>query len=165
MNALLEAGLPRDVELIETGTAASPWDRLLVTVVPGAGPELPAAGDIATVIYTSGTTGPAKGVLVTWGQIANAVGLRPRSLLGPGDAYYTPWPPFHVMGLTPLAVMADAGGRVVLRNGPSISQFWADIDRHGCTCATIGPIARLIMNQAGGPTTAATRSGRSSWGR
>jgi crotonobetaine/carnitine-CoA ligase len=151
VNALLEAGLPREVELIETGTAASRWDRLLATVVPGATPELPAAGDVATVIYTSGTTGPAKGVLVTWGQIANAVGLRPRALLGPGDAYYTPWPPFHVMGLTPLAVMADAGGRVVLRNGPSISQFWADIDRHGCTCATIGPIARLIMNQARRP--------------
>ena len=110
-------------------------------------PAWPAAGDVATVIYTSGTTGPAKGVLVTWGQIANAVGLRSRRLLGPGDAYFTPWPPFHVMGLTPLAIMADAGGRVILRDGPSISGFWTDIDQYGCTCATIGPIARLLMDQ------------------
>jgi crotonobetaine/carnitine-CoA ligase len=148
---LLEAGLPSGIELIESGPAPARWGHLLAAVAPAAEPALPAAGDVATVIYTSGTTGPAKGVLVTWGQIANSVGLRPARLLGPGDAYYTPWPPFHVMGLTPLAVMAAAGGRVVVRNGPSISGFWADIDRYGCTCATIGPIARLIMNQASRP--------------
>ena len=112
---------------------------------PAAG--LPLARDVATVIYTSGTTGPAKGVLVTWGQIANAVGLRPRRLLSPADAYFVPWPPFHVMGLTPLAIMGDVGGRVVLRNGPSISSFWRDVDENGCTCATIGPIARLLMDR------------------
>jgi carnitine-CoA ligase len=147
VGSLIEAGLPRDIELIEAGTGGSRWDRLLGEAQPAAEPALPAAGEVATVIYTSGTTGPAKGVLVTWGQIANAIGLRPRRLLGPEDAYFTPWPPFHVMGLTPMAIMADVGGRVVVRDGPSISQFWSDVDRHGCTCATIGPIARLLMDQ------------------
>lgn len=144
---LREAGLPRDIELIQAGPSDSQWAAALAGAPVREVLALPAAGDVATVIYTSGTTGPAKGVLVTWGQIANAVGLRPRQLLGPGDAYFTPWPPFHVMGLTPLAVMADVGGRVILRDGPSISQFWTDIDRHGCTCATIGPIVRLLMDQ------------------
>jgi carnitine-CoA ligase len=148
---LLEAGLPGDLELVETGAGSSQWDRVLGAAQPAAEPALPAAGDVATVIYTSGTTGPAKGVLVTWGQIANAVGLRPRRLLGPDDAYFAPWPPFHVMGLTPMAIMADVGGRVVLRNGPSVSQFWSDIDQYGCTCATIGPIARLLVDQPASP--------------
>jgi len=147
IGGLAEAGLPRDLELIEIGTGGSQWDRLEAAAELAGEPALPTAGDVATVIYTSGTTGPAKGVLVTWGQIANAVGLRPRQLLGQGDAYFTPWPPFHVMGLTPMAIMADVGGRVVLRDGPSISQFWSDVDLHGCTCATIGPIARLLMDQ------------------
>ncbi len=135
----------RDIELVQVG--AVHWGRVLAAAEPAAEPAQPTAGDVATVIYTSGTTGPAKGVLVTWGQITNAVGLRPRQLLGPEDAYFTPWPPFHVMGLTPMAIMADVGGRVVLRDGPSISRFWSDIDEHGCTCATIGPIARLLMDQ------------------
>jgi carnitine-CoA ligase len=147
VSGLLEAGLPPELELVEVGADASQWAATVAGGTAAGVPALPTAGDVATVIYTSGTTGPAKGVLVTWGQIANAVGLRPRQLLGPSDAYFTPWPPFHVMGLTPLAVMADAGGRVVLRDGPSISQFWTDIDEHGCTCATIGPIARLLMDQ------------------
>jgi crotonobetaine/carnitine-CoA ligase len=149
--SLREAGLPGDIELIEVagpGAAPAAWDRAVAAVPaqepPAAG--LPLARDVATVIYTSGTTGPAKGVLVTWGQIANAVGLRPRRLLRPADAYFVPWPPFHVMGLTPLAIMSDVGGRVVLRNGPSISSFWRDVDENGCTCATIGPIARLLMD-------------------
>jgi crotonobetaine/carnitine-CoA ligase len=142
---LLEAGLPADIELVQIDAAK--WERELAAAEPVAEPALPVAGDVATVIYTSGTTGPAKGVLVTWGQISNAIGLRLRQLLGPDDAYFTPWPPFHVMGLTPMAIMADAGGRVVLRDGPSISQFWREIDEYGCTCATIGPIARLLMDQ------------------
>jgi carnitine-CoA ligase len=145
VRGLRAAGLPGDIELVQVG--AVHWDRALAAAEPAAEPAQPAAEDVATVIYTSGTTGPAKGVLVTWGQITNAVGLRPRQLLGPEDAYFTPWPPFHVMGLTPMAIMADAGGRVVLRDGPSISRFWSDIDEHGCTCATIGPIARLLMDQ------------------
>jgi carnitine-CoA ligase len=145
VRGLLEGGVPGDIELVQIG--AGQWDRVLAAAEPADEPARPAAGDVATVIYTSGTTGPAKGVLVTWGQIDNAVGLRPRHLLGPDDAYFTPWPPFHVMGLTPMAIMADAGGRVVLRDGPSISQFWRDVDEYGCTCATIGPIARLLMDQ------------------
>lgn len=151
--ALREAGLPAGIEVIEVAAPGSAqpaaWDRA-VAAAPAAAPPahaVPEAGDVATVIYTSGTTGPAKGVLVTWGQIANAIGLRPRHLLGPADAYFMPWPAFHVMGLTPLAIMADAGGRVVLRDRPSISSFWKDVDLNGCTCATIGPIARLLMDR------------------
>jgi crotonobetaine/carnitine-CoA ligase len=149
VRGLLEAGLPAGIELVQID--AGEWGRALAAAEPVAQPALPTAGDVATVIYTSGTTGPAKGVLVTWGQITNAIGLRLRQLLGPDDAYFTPWPPFHVMGLTPMAIMADAGGRVVLRDGPSISQFWRDIDEYGCTCATIGPIARLLMDQSPRP--------------
>lgn len=157
--ALREAGLPAGIELIQIGGPAADragipgqarqeaWARALAAARPLEPRALPGADDVASVIYTSGTTGPAKGVLVTWGQIANSIGLRPRHLLSARDAYFTPWPTFHVMGLTPLAIMADVGGRVVLRDGPSVSAFWDDIDRHGCTCATIGPIVQLLMDR------------------
>jgi crotonobetaine/carnitine-CoA ligase len=153
---LRDAGLPPGLDLIgvEPDAGSSPggrWGQALARAVPSGSPVLPTAADVATVIYTSGTTGPAKGVLVTWGQIANAVGLRERDRFTSADAYFTPWPPFHVMGITPLAVMADAGGRVVVRDGPSVSRFWSDVDGYGCTAATIGPIAALLMDQPAGP--------------
>lgn len=151
---LREAGLPVGLPVTEIGSDGSRtgrWGRALAQAGPATHPGLPEPADVASVIYTSGTTGPAKGVLVTWGQLANAVGLHEHHPFGPADAYFTPWPPFHVMGLTPLAVMADAGGRVVIRNGPSISRFWQDIDGYRCSAATIGPIARLLMDQPPAP--------------
>ena len=97
----------------QAGAGASRWADAVTAArpLPGARPGRPLATWRPSSIPPV-PPGPAKGVLVTWGQIANAVGLRPRQLLGPEDAYFTPWPPFHVMGLTPLAIMADAGGRV-----------------------------------------------------
>jgi len=135
----------RDADLLATEGVAAPavevvaeggdqcWgrDRLPMT-------EWPAGDDVACVIYTSGTTGPAKGVMLTWAQLAGIIGRTPREWLDSGDVAYTPWPSFHITGRSPLIVMADVGGRVVIRDKFSLSEFWADIDRHRCTFATIG---------------------------
>ncbi|MET0988386.1 MAG: AMP-binding protein [Steroidobacteraceae bacterium] len=105
----------------------------------------PQATDVATVIYTSGTTGPAKGVILSWAQMNTYIGRIPRSWLSDADVAYSPWPMFHVTGRTQLITMADVGGRVVLREKPSVSEFWQDVRRHGCTTSTIAPILALLL--------------------
>jgi carnitine-CoA ligase len=107
--------------------------------------------DVACVIYTSGTTGPAKGVLVTWGQLSTAVGRLPRSWLSSEDAYYSPWPMFHVSGRTGAITMADVGGRVVCRQRASVSEFWPDVREHRCTFSVVSPIVALLLAQPASP--------------
>jgi crotonobetaine/carnitine-CoA ligase len=96
-----------------------------------------ASSDAACVIYTSGTTGPAKGVVLSWAQLAATIGRIPRSWFDERDAVYCCHPMFHVTGRSPLVTMADVGGRVVLRERFSASSFLADVREHGCTSSTV----------------------------
>jgi carnitine-CoA ligase len=103
-----------------------------------AGPAgYPAVTDPACVIYTSGTTGPAKGVVLSWAQFTANIGRIPRSWLGGDDAVYCAHPMFHVTGRSPVVVMADVGGRVVLRERFSASAFLSDVRAFGCTSTTV----------------------------
>lgn len=104
--------------------------------LPVDGSSLPSPADPACVIYTSGTTGPAKGVVLSWAQLAATVGRIPRSRLGGDDAVYCCHPMFHVTGRSPLLSMADVGGRVVLRERFSASRFLDDVRAHGATSTT-----------------------------
>lgn len=97
----------------------------------------PAVTDPACVIYTSGTTGPAKGVVLSWAQLTANVGRIPRSWLSGDDAVYCAHPMFHVTGRSPVVVMADVGGRVVLRERFSASAFLSDVRALGCTSTTV----------------------------
>lgn len=111
--------------------------------------EGPDYWDIATILYTSGTTGPSKGVLVPWAQIyATTTGSMVVADLGPEDAYYCPFPLFHISGKGPLSVMALVGGRVVLRERFDTASFWSDIARHRCTTTLLlGAMANFIYRQ------------------
>jgi crotonobetaine/carnitine-CoA ligase len=91
------------------------------------------------VIYTSGTTGPAKGVVLSWAQLASTIGRIPRSFFSAADAAFAFNPMFHVTGRSPLLSMSDVGGRVVLRERFSASSFFDDVRRHGCTTTTVQP--------------------------
>jgi carnitine-CoA ligase len=97
----------------------------------------PEVTDPACVIYTSGTTGPAKGVVLSWAQFTANIGRIPRSWLSGDDAVYCPHPMFHVTGRSPVVVMADVGGRVVLRERFSASAFLSDVRAFGCTSTTV----------------------------
>jgi carnitine-CoA ligase len=76
------------------------------------GLQFPAPGDPSCVIYTSGTTGLPKGVVISWAQMTASIGR------------------------TPLLVMSDVGGRVVLRERFSASAFLADVRAGECTSTT-----------------------------
>src|SRR5262249_33481082 len=93
----------------------------------------PAIADPACVIYPSGTTGPAKGVVLSWAQFTANIGRIPRSWLSGDDAVYCANPMFHVTGRSPVVVMADVGGRVVLHERFSASAFLSDVRAFGCT--------------------------------
>lgn len=109
---------------------------------PPVGDELtdvwPLPGDGACVIYTSGTTGPAKGVVLTWAQLAAIIGRIPRSWLSRDDAVFAFNPVFHVTGRSPFMSMADVGGRVVLKEKFSATTFLDEVRKYGCTSCTVG---------------------------
>lgn len=100
------------------------------------GLQFPAPADPSCVIYTSGTTGVPKGVVISWAQMAASIGRIPRSWLSERDCVYDCHPMFHMTGRTPLLVMSDVGGRVVLRERFSASAFLDDFRAEGCTSTT-----------------------------
>jgi crotonobetaine/carnitine-CoA ligase len=107
--------------------------------------EGPAYNDIACIIYTSGTTGPSKGVLVPWPELYwFDVGVLDQIDV-PG-AYYTFLPPYHVSGKLNPYLAAKGGGRLVLREGFSLADYWDDVRRYDCNLlGLVGPIARLLL--------------------
>lgn len=118
----------------------------------------PGPADIATVMYTSGTTGPSKGVLVPWAQI-HATASTPvfTGDFGADDAYYLPFPLFHISGKGPVYTFALVGGRVVMRPSFNTSAFWDDIRHYRCTTTLLlGAMANFINRQPRRPDDADT---------
>jgi crotonobetaine/carnitine-CoA ligase len=108
----------------------------------------PKPHDICAILYTSGTTGPSKGVMVPWRQMhQTGTGLNPGDM-DASDVFYIPLPLFHIGGKGCLALMASIGGRVLLREQFSTDDFWADVDRFGCTTVMLlGGMARFLEAQ------------------
>lgn len=104
---------------------------------------LPRPIDPSCVIYTSGTTGMPKGAVLSWAQLAAIIGRIPRSMFSASDAAYAFHPTFHVTGRTPLLSMIDTGGRVVVREKFSATEFWSDVRTYGCTTST--PHVALLL--------------------
>jgi crotonobetaine/carnitine-CoA ligase len=104
--------------------------------------------DIATIVYTSGTTGPSKGVMMPWAQChAMSTGCIPLDDLGPEDAWYVPFPLFHMSGKHSLYAAALLGARYVMRAQFSTANFWSDVRRYQCTTSLlIGTTASFIAS-------------------
>jgi len=109
----------------------------------------PRPRDIAAIIYTSGTTGPSKGVLVTWRQMElTASAIMPEGLFDASDAFYSPFPMFHVSGKGPLHAAARLGGRVIMRSRFDTAAFWADVREFGAsTTILLGAMANFLRRQ------------------
>ncbi|HSV77788.1 MAG TPA: AMP-binding protein [Ramlibacter sp.] len=141
---------------------AAPASSVLARVLPAAttlenAPPMDSAGpahhDIATIVYTSGTTGPSKGVMMPWAQChAMSTGCIPLDDLGPEDAWYVPFPLFHMSGKHALYAAALLGARYVMRAQFSTGNFWPEVRRYRCTTALlIGVTASFIASQPPSP--------------
>lgn len=122
--------------------------------------EQPALGpvadhDIACLLYTSGTTGASKGVMVPWAQLDEAAtGIMLPSDVESTDAAYVPFPPFHITLRSLLICMVRAGGRTVVRDRFSTSEFWNDVDTYGCTVTLlVGAMVNFVHRHPDQPPT------------
>lgn len=122
----------------------------------GDGPVEPVDAEpwsLSCILYTSGTTGPSKGVMVTWAQVLmSTTGCFPPDELGPEDHWYIPFPLFHMSGKLCVVGAALLGSEAILRRRFSLSQWWPDIDDHGCTTALmIGVVPQLVAGRPPSP--------------
>ena len=121
-------------------------EEFLGGVAPAEGLPGPDCWDVGAMLYTSGTTGPSKGVLVPWGELAQAPATVPDGFLDPGDAYYSVYPAFHLSGKVALFNASDTEAHLVIRESFSLAEFWNDIRIHGVRSAgLLGPLAGLLM--------------------
>ncbi len=140
------ADLPGSVEVPGLEIVVVPRDGSFTADADSRRPDVwPAPTDPSCVIYTSGTTGASKGVVISWAQMSATIGRIPRSWLGPDDVTYSYHPMFHVTGRSPLPAMADVGGRIVLREKLSLTEFWDDVRRYGCTSTTVNTALALAQ--------------------
>ncbi|MQA81823.1 MAG: AMP-binding protein [Streptosporangiales bacterium] len=105
--------------------------------------------DISCVLFTSGTTGASKAVLIPYGHIRASVdGAWPPGDLGPGDAYYSMLPLYHVAAKVAVGAMLQAGGRVVLKPRFRTDEFWAEVRATGSTCVCLmGSMTGFLLDQ------------------
>lgn len=103
----------------------------------------------ASIMFTSGTTGPSKGCLLSHRYaVRTAENVIPAFRVSAEDTVYSPYPLSHIgpAYYDALPTMLT-GGRLILRDGFSLSQFWPEICRFGVTWfMMLGSVQQLLWS-------------------
>lgn len=104
--------------------------------------------DPALMLFTSGTTGPSKGAVMPQNYAIHMAELIcGQAGYGPHDCLYNALPLFHgnakVLSTLPALL---SGAQMVLAERFSVSQFWPEVKRYGCTEFNyIGGILAMLL--------------------
>ena len=105
--------------------------------------------ETAVILFTSGTTGTSKGCAIPHrSSVRAAESMIEAFKLTSADAVYTPYPQFHV-GASQYDILPAmmVGGRVILRDGFSLSNFWQDVTNYRATWfMCLGSVQQLLWS-------------------
>jgi crotonobetaine/carnitine-CoA ligase len=109
--------------------------------------------DTATILFTSGTTGVSKGCLLSHRYaVRTAENMIAPFRVTAEDCVYAPYPLSHI-GAAYYDILPTmmTGGRVVLRQGFSLSAFWQEVNDYGVTWfMMLGSVQQLLWSNPPG---------------
>lgn len=103
--------------------------------------------DTATILFTSGTTGVSKGCLLSHRYaVRTAENMVEPYRLTADDCSYAPYPLSHIgAAYYDILPMMMLGGRVILRDRFSVTNFWPEVSHHGATWfMMLGSVQQLL---------------------
>ncbi|MEM7118060.1 MAG: AMP-binding protein [Chloroflexota bacterium] len=107
--------------------------------------------ETAVILFTSGTTGVSKGCAIPHRSSVRAAESMIEAFdLTEDDCVYSPYPLFHV-GAAQYDVLPAmmVGGRAIIRDGFSLSNFWREVCQYGATWfMALGSVQPLLWAQA-----------------